>query len=202
LREIDWSKETLEQKASVSGQYWAASSARGVDEVKKWREERGIQVWGRDVANPIWTFEETGFPQYMLDSFKRQGFKQPSDIQMQGWGPAMAGRDVVGIARTGSGKTLAFGIPGMLNIQAQPPLQRNDGPLMLTLAPTRELAQQIDQEIKKVLPNTMRSAVIFGGAPKWDQKKELQWGVQLGDKLHCFLSLKHGVGLTNPNLEE
>merc|ERR1719174_463624 len=51
---------------------------------------------------------------------------------------------------------------------------------MLVLAPTRELAQQIDQDIKKVLPSDLRSAVIFGGSPKWEQKKELQWGV------HCL----------------
>ena len=52
-------------------------------------------------------------------------------------------------AQTGSGKTLAFGIPGLLHIMAQPPLQRGDGPLMLVLAPTRELSQQIEAEMKK-----------------------------------------------------
>jgi ATP-dependent RNA helicase DDX5/DBP2 len=177
LKDIDWSTEKLEQKGSVSGQYQKAASARTPAEVAQWRKEKNITVSGRDPANPILTFEETGFPQYMLDSFKKQGFKTPSDIQSQGWGPAMAGRDMVGVAKTGSGKTLAFGIPGLLNIAAQPKLQPGDGPLMLVLAPTRELGQQIDQEFRKVLPSELRAACIYGGAPKWDQKKELQWGV-------------------------
>jgi len=181
LRDIDWSNEQLEQKGEVSSQYQSVARGRSQAEVAKWRESKGITVSGRDCPNPIFTFEETGFPQDILNSFKRLGFKAPTDIQMQGWGPAMAGRDVVGIAKTGSGKTLAFGIPGLLSIQAQPQLncKRGDGPLMLVLAPTRELAQQIDQDIKKVLPSDLRSAVIFGGSPKWEQKKELQWGVHI-----------------------
>merc|ERR1719265_1698504 len=180
LTDIDWSNEQLEEKCHVSGEYQNVARARSVAEVEQWRNSRNITVWGREAANPIFTFEETGFPQYMLDSFKRQGFKAPSDIQSQGWGPAMAGRDVVGVAKTGSGKTLAFGIPGLLNIESQPPLQRGDGPLMLVLAPTRELGQQIDQELRKVLPPNLRAACIYGGSPKYEQKKELQWGV------HCL----------------
>merc|ERR1719437_418669 len=110
----------------------------------------------------------------MLNSFKRQGFKSPTVIQSQGWGPAMAGRDFVGIAKTGSGKTLAFGIPGLLHIAEQPPLQRGDGPLMLVLAPTRELAIQIEQEFKKVIPPNLRSVCCYGGAPKRDQARVLR----------------------------
>jgi superfamily II DNA/RNA helicase len=54
---------------------------------------------------------------------------------------------MIGIAATGSGKTLAYLLPGIVHINAQPYLQRGDGPIMLVLAPTRELAVQIQEEV-------------------------------------------------------
>jgi len=179
LQDVDWSKEDVASIGKVSGSYLAAAGARGKHEIEAWKQQNSIQTWGRDVANPILTFEETGFPQFILDSFRRQNFKLPSLIQQAGWGPAMAGRDVVGVAKTGSGKTLAFGIPGLLHIGAQPELNRGDGPMMLVLAPTRELGQQIHVELQKVMPKNLRGAIIFGGAPKYDQKRELKWGVHV-----------------------
>ena len=62
---------------------------------------------------------------------------------------ALLGRDMIGISRTGSGKTLAFLLPGMIHINAQPYLQPGDGPIVLVLAPTRELAVQIKVECDK-----------------------------------------------------
>ena len=77
---------------------------------------------------------------------------------------ALSGRDVVAIAQTGSGKTIAFALPAMLHINAyvdipelsaftypcsQPLLAPGDGPIALVLAPTRELAVQIQQECTK-----------------------------------------------------
>merc|ERR1719399_343617 len=179
LQDIDWSRETLEAMGTVSASYVQTARGRSPQEVQAWRASKTITVQGRDAPNPVLTFEETGFPQYMLDSFKRQNFSAPTDIQAQGWSVAMAGRDLVGIAKTGSGKTLAFGIPGLLHISAQPKLQRGDGPLMLVLAPTRELGQQIHAELTKVLPSDMRAGIVYGGAPKYDQKRELDWGVHV-----------------------
>lgn len=60
----------------------------------------------------------------------------------------MNGRDLVGIAETGSGKTLAFAIPGIMHmIKNSKPAERGEGPKVLVVAPTRELAQQINDEI-------------------------------------------------------
>jgi ATP-dependent RNA helicase DDX5/DBP2 len=179
LKDIDWSQEKLEQKGQISTEFMQAANARAGDDVAQWRTQHQIQVWGDNVPNPIFSFQETGFPQFMLDSFARQGFVAPSAIQSQGWGPAMAGRDMVGVAKTGSGKTLAFGIPGLLHIMAQPPLQRGDGPLMLVLAPTRELSQQIEAEMKKVVPREIKSVCVYGGAPKREQSWELRRGVHV-----------------------
>jgi ATP-dependent RNA helicase DDX5/DBP2 len=60
---------------------------------------------------------------------------------------ALSGRDILGCAETGSGKTAAFAIPMIQLCLEVPKLRRGDGPIGLVLAPTRELAQQIDKEV-------------------------------------------------------
>lgn len=78
----------------------------------------------------------------------RAGFSDPTPIQAQAWPVAMEGRDVVAIAKTGSGKTCGFLLPGFMHIKET----RKDprfGPTVLVLAPTRELANQIQVEANK-----------------------------------------------------
>lgn len=58
----------------------------------------------------------------------------------------MSGKDMVGIAATGSGKTLAFILPAIVHVNDQPLLQPEEGPIVLVLTPTRELAMQIETE--------------------------------------------------------
>uniref|UniRef100_A0A6N2LZI5 RNA helicase n=1 Tax=Salix viminalis TaxID=40686 RepID=A0A6N2LZI5_SALVM len=74
-------------------------------------------------------------------------YTRPTSIQAQAMTVALSGRDLLGCAETGSGKTAAFTIPMIQHCLAQPPVQRGDGPLALVLAPTRELAQQIEKEV-------------------------------------------------------
>jgi len=174
LKDVDWSKEKLVEKAQVSTEYVQVAQGRTQAEVDGWRQQQVIRVTGRAPNNPIFTFEETGFPRYMLDAFQRQGYQAPTPIQCQGWPVAMAGRDMVGVAKTGSGKTMAFGIPGLLHIAAQPPLERGDGPIMLVIAPTRELAIQIEQEITKVCPQGVKAICCYGGSPKREQAYALR----------------------------
>ncbi len=95
------------------------------------------------------SFEESPFPDYVLDEVRKAGFKGPTPIQSQGWPMALSGRDLVGIAQTGSGKTLSFLLPAIVHINAQPYLKPGDGPIVLVLAPTRELAVQIQEECNK-----------------------------------------------------
>ena len=80
-----------------------------------------------------------------MNELRRAGFKNPTPIQSQGWPIALSGKDMVGIASTGSGKTLSYILPAIVHINHQSRLQRGDGPVALILAPTRELAQQIQQ---------------------------------------------------------
>merc|ERR1711990_478926 len=124
--------------------------------------------------------EEASMPDYVLSEVIKQGFKEPSPIQAQGWPMALLGRDMIGISRTGSGKTLAFLLPGMIHINAQPYLQPGDGPIVLVLAPTRELAVQIKVECDKFgASSQIKNTCVYGGAPKRHQTGDLQRGVEI-----------------------
>jgi len=93
---------------------------------------------------------------------------------------ALSGRDVIAISQTGSGKTISFALPAMLHINAQPLLGPGDGPIVLILAPTRELAVQIQTECSKFGTNSrIRNTAIYGGAPKGPQIRDLQRGVEI-----------------------
>lgn len=118
-------------------------------------------------------------PNYLSSQLKSLGFKAPTPIQAQGWPMALSGKNVLGIAQTGSGKTLAFSLPAIMHINAQPLLNPGDGPIALFLAPTRELAVQIHEECKKYGHSSkIKSAVVYGGASKGPQIRELQRGLQ------------------------
>lgn len=139
-----------------------------------------ITVKGLSIPTPNMEFDEGGFPDYVLNEIKKQGFAKPTAIQAQGWPIALSGRDMVGIAQTGSGKTLAYVLPAVVHINNQPRLQRGDGPIALILAPTRELAQQIQQVAIDFGSQThVRNTCIFGGAPKQSQARDLERGVEI-----------------------
>nr|GEY32720.1 DEAD-box ATP-dependent RNA helicase 20 [Tanacetum cinerariifolium] len=149
-------------------------------EVAIYRDRREITVEGNDVPRPIRMFHEAGFPGYCLDIISRLGFVEPTPIQSQGWPMALKGRDLIGIAETGSGKTLSYLLPALVHVAAQPPLGHGDGPVVLVLAPTRELAVQIQQEAGKFGAHSrIRSTCIYGGAPKGPQIRDLQRGVEI-----------------------
>lgn len=115
-----------------------------------------------------------------MDEVKAQGFPAPTAIQSQGWPMALSGRDVVGIAETGSGKTLTYCLPAIVHINAQPLLAPGDGPIVLVLAPTRELAVQIQQEITKFgRSSRIRNTCVYGGVPKGPQIRDLSRGVEV-----------------------
>ncbi|XP_039755352.1 ATP-dependent RNA helicase p62 [Pararge aegeria] len=149
-------------------------------EVEGYRNEHEISVSGAELPNPIQHFEEGNFPDYVMQTIKSSGYKDPTPIQAQGWPIAMSGKNLVGIAQTGSGKTLAYILPAIVHINNQPPVRRGDGPIALVLAPTRELAQQI-QQVATDFGNAayVRNTCIFGGAPKREQARDLERGVEI-----------------------
>ncbi|KAI5569250.1 hypothetical protein POPTR_012G084600v4 [Populus trichocarpa] len=162
--------------------YFENPSIRALSEheVVMYRTRREITVEGHDVPKPIRLFHEANFPDYCLQVIAKLGFVEPTPIQAQGWPMALKGRDLIGIAETGSGKTLAYMLPAFVHVAAQPRLVQGDGPIVLVLAPTRELAVQIQEEgLKFGSPANIRSTCIYGGAPKGPQIRDLQRGVEI-----------------------
>ena len=153
---------------------------RTPQEIEGFRREAEITVNGKDIPKPIETFDEAAFPNYVMDEVRTLGFKAPTAIQAQGWPMALSGRDMVGIAQTGSGKTLAYTLPAIVHINAQPLLAPGDGPIVLVLAPTRELAVQIQQEATKFGKSSrIRNTCVYGGVPRGGQIRDLQRGAEV-----------------------
>jgi len=180
LRTPDWSRVDLIQFQKDFYQEHPNVSQMPPDDIDHFRRKHEITVQGRGVPNPIRTFEESCFPEYLLSEVYKAGFTAPTPIQAQGWPMALSGRDMIGIAETGSGKTLAFLLPAIVHINAQPLLQRGDGPIVLVLAPTRELACQIRDECGKFGSSSrIKFTCIYGGMPKGEQARDLKTGVEV-----------------------
>lgn len=104
------------------------------------------------------TFEGLGIAPKLLEALNKLKYVQPTPIQAQAIPVAMNGEDVIGIAQTGTGKTLAFSIPMIQRISQT----KQQG---LIIAPTRELALQIEEELQKIARQIgLRTAVLIGGA--------------------------------------
>ncbi len=105
----------------------------------------------------------------LLANIARQGFLTPSPIQDQAIPLGLEGKDIIGIANTGTGKTVAFAVPVLHKLIEQP------GSRALIIAPTRELAQQIEQECKMVGRGSgMMGALLIGGANMNPQLRDLK----------------------------
>ncbi|PIZ54724.1 DEAD/DEAH box helicase [Candidatus Uhrbacteria bacterium CG_4_9_14_0_2_um_filter_41_50] len=113
-------------------------------------------------------FEGLGIVPGLLKRIAALGFKHPTPIQFKAIPIATSGEDVVGIAQTGSGKTLAFSIP-MLQMVSKSDKKG------LILLPTRELAVQVEETLRKVAGNSgLRTAIVIGGANIRPQIKQLR----------------------------
>ncbi|XP_069005614.1 probable ATP-dependent RNA helicase DDX17 isoform X1 [Embiotoca jacksoni] len=149
-------------------------------DVEEHRRKREITVRGSGCPKPVTSFHQAQFPQSVMDVLMQQNFKEPTAIQAQGFPLALSGRDMVGIAQTGSGKTLSYLLPAVVHINHQPYLERGDGPVCLVLAPTRELAQQVQQVACDYGKSSrIKSTCVYGGAPKGPQIRDLERGVEI-----------------------
>ncbi len=114
------------------------------------------------------SFADLGVSNAVLGSLSEQGFTHPFAIQRDVIGDVLAGRDVLAKSPTGSGKTLAFGIPLVDRIEAHDPR-----PAALVLAPTRELATQIVDEIHAIAhARALRVTAVYGGVGLVKQARE------------------------------
>ncbi|CAN7006697.1 unnamed protein product [Brassica oleracea var. botrytis] len=149
-------------------------------EALDYRHSLGIRVSGFDVPRPVKTFEDCGFSSQIMSAIKKQAYEKPTTIQCQALPVVLSGRDVIGIAKTGSGKTAAFVLPMIVHIMDQPELRREEGPIGVICAPTRELAHQIYLEAKKFSKAYgLRVSAVYGGMGKHEQFRELKAGCEI-----------------------
>jgi ATP-dependent RNA helicase DDX23/PRP28 len=128
-------------------------------------------------------WEEANLPAVITKVLREIQYTSPTPIQRQAIPIGLKCRDIIGIAETGSGKTAAFIIPILVYIQSLPPItdiSRNDGPYAIILAPTRELAQQIESEAKRFAqPMGFRAVSIVGGHSVEEQAYNLANGAEI-----------------------
>ncbi|XP_074597509.1 putative ATP-dependent RNA helicase DDX43 [Brevipalpus obovatus] len=135
----------------------------------------------RILPKPIVKFEHAfeDHPE-ILEEIKKQKFQTPSPIQSQAWPILLQGYDLIGIAQTGTGKTLAYLLPALIHIEHQTtPRAERVGPTALVLAPTRELAQQIEEEARKYSYRGIKSICVYGGGSRRDQINEYRAGAEI-----------------------
>ncbi|MCW2677171.1 MAG: rhlE, partial [Modestobacter sp.] len=115
------------------------------------------------------SFAQLGLPQPLVTALERKGISHPFAIQTVALPDALAGRDVLGKAATGSGKTLAFGLPLLARLGADVQQGRR-APRGLILVPTRELAQQVHDNLAPLgQSNGVQLAAVYGGASMYRQ---------------------------------
>src|SRR4051794_17013595 len=122
-------------------------------------------------------FQSLNLSPEVLQALERAEYREPTPIQAAFIPEALTGRDVMGQAQTGTGKTAAFLMPFYHRWCNEP---RRPGPQALIMAPTRELAAQVQEEAAKLSPSPdCRSVAIYGGQRFRQQLDALRRGVQI-----------------------
>lgn len=121
-------------------------------------------------------FEQFSFDRRIAAGVKSVGYTTPTPIQQRAIPVILQGRDILGLAQTGTGKTAAFVLPILQRLSQGP----RGIVRALIVAPTRELAEQIHQEIVKLARDTkIRSVTVYGGVSKGPQLAALRRGVEI-----------------------
>uniref|UniRef100_A0A7E4VHX4 RNA helicase n=1 Tax=Panagrellus redivivus TaxID=6233 RepID=A0A7E4VHX4_PANRE len=179
LKPVDFKRASLKPIVKNIYKEHATVNRRPQFEIDEWLQKNQASVEGRDIPRPVFEFNECHFPGE-IESMLLGNYKQPTCIQSISWSVAMTGRDMISIARTGSGKTLGFTLPGIMHVLAQPKRGHGEGPTMLVLLPTRELAQQVE-EVARPYCQAMNLGItcLFGGASKGPQAGALKRGIDV-----------------------
>jgi superfamily II DNA/RNA helicase len=126
------------------------------------------------------TFAELGLPDALVEMLARAGVRHAFPIQAATLPDSLAGRDVLGRGRTGSGKTYAFALPLVARLAESPTRRQAGRPRALILAPTRELATQIDAALAPLARAMgLRTLTVFGGVKAGPQQTGLRNGVDI-----------------------
>lgn len=175
-----------EAKQKWDDRHWTDKSLEEMTE-RDWRifrEDYNISCKGGRIPNPIRYWKEAKLQPDILDTIDKVGYKDPTPIQMQAIPIGLQNRDIIGVAETGSGKTAAFLIPLLVWIQSLPKIVRledaDQGPYAIILAPTRELAQQIEEETHKFGECLgIRVVSVIGGISREEQGFKLRQGCEI-----------------------
>jgi len=181
LTEINWASENLETTNKSYYKTSQAVSSRTEEDVRAMLKKEGVTIKGSNpLPRPFQTFEEAwGNHPDLLKVCTKKKYTEPTLIQKIGWSVALSGRDMIGLAQTGSGKTMAFALPAAAHCHAQPPRKPREGPLALIICPTRELAQQIENDLEDFEDCGLNSLAVYGGKSKRYQVQQLQRGVDI-----------------------
>ncbi|KAL7584428.1 hypothetical protein Lser_V15G44808 [Lactuca serriola] len=137
---------------------------------------------GNDDDDDELSVRRLGLPQRLVETLVKRGITKLFPIQRAVLVPALEGRDIIGRAKTGTGKTLAFAIPIIKKLTEEDEQNRNRivgrMPRVLVLAPTRELAKQVENEIKESAPY-LQTVCVYGGVSYTLQKNQLSRGVDI-----------------------
>ncbi|EXJ65210.1 pre-mRNA-splicing ATP-dependent RNA helicase prp28 [Cladophialophora yegresii CBS 114405] len=186
LLEMERKRKEASDRMAID-KHW---SEKRLDQMRErdWRifkEDFNIATKGGGIPNPMRNWKESNLPRRLLDIIEQVGYVEPSPIQRAAIPIALQNRDLIGVAVTGSGKTAAFLLPLLVYIAELPRLdeddmRRNNGPYAIILAPTRELAQQIEIEAKKfATPLGFTVVSIVGGHSIEEQAYNLRNGAEI-----------------------
>lgn len=191
--------QTLDKQVdSKMGKHWSDKELKDMTE-RDWRifrEDFDIRIQGGRATLPLRYWKEAKFPAPVMKAIESAGYEKPSPIQRQAVPIGLSHRDIIGIAETGSGKTCAFLLPLVCYLLQLPreyiDRVQDEGPLAVILAPTRELALQIEEECIKLLKFTdFRTVAVVGGQSIEEQGFRLRKGVEVvvgtpGRMLDCI----------------
>ncbi|OQS00209.1 DEAD/DEAH box RNA helicase [Thraustotheca clavata] len=196
MQEREANREAEQVKRShTSALHWSDKLLDNMTE-RDWRifrEDFDIILRGGKAPRPLRKWSEAVLPEPLFQAINELGFERPSPIQMQAIPVGLQRRDIIGIAETGSGKTAAFVIP-IIAYLCQLPANMiartaDEGPLALVMAPTRELAMQIEQETMKLakytvigegnFAHTIKTVSVVGGQSKEEQAFKVREGIDI-----------------------
>lgn len=177
--------DSLREREKVPDVHWSQKTLENMTE-RDWRifkEDFNIATKGGTIPRPLRSWKESSLPSTILGVIDKVGYKEPSPIQRQAIPIQLENRDIIGVAETGSGKTASFVVPMLVFILDLPPITEENataGPYALILAPTRELALQIEQEtLKFCQPLGYRCVSIVGGHAIEEQSFNLRDGAHI-----------------------
>uniref|UniRef100_A0A8C0TND0 RNA helicase n=2 Tax=Canis lupus TaxID=9612 RepID=A0A8C0TND0_CANLF len=182
---VRWEKRKWADLPPITKNFYVeskATSSLSKVQVDLWRKENFDVMCDdlkdgkkRPIPNPTCTFQDA-FQPYpeLIRNIKKAGFQKPMPIQSQAWPIILQGIDLIGVAQTGTGKTLAYLMPGFIHLNNQPiPREERNGPGMLVLTPTRELALQVEAECSKYSYKGLKSICIYGAGNREQQIQDL-----------------------------